>query len=247
MGAGEPGEGAERSVVVGDGLVRMCSIHPFLIMVEPIERDLFLFHLFRGTDPTVVVDLRVCGDDVELLLVPAESLCALPGSYADAVADDAYLVAIPVARGLVVVVVAVEVSVAEQKPFDLTDILVASHLFDEDRQILLVYDLVGLEVEAPVAGTGIERDVGLDRIDRAMYEVLRIPDGFDDSEFVAPDVPEHLGGIVLRIPGGHDEFVTDRQNGGDRLDDRVVKLDRVADEGEATDFHGVPSIEMSSE
>jgi hypothetical protein len=100
----------------------------------------------------------------------------------------------------------------------------------DHREIVLVHDLVGLHVEAPVAAAVIERHIG--QLTVGPRPQLLIPAGLDDADARVADRlhPLARGVVGIALSEGKHELIHDRQDGEDRLSDRVVILDRVPGE-----------------
>ena len=70
----------------------------------------------------------------------------------------------------------------------------ATHGLLYPRQIVLMHDFIGLNVEGPVACTPRERNVGLLGIDQAVLPERFIPDGFHDFDLGVPNRTESIPG-----------------------------------------------------
>ena len=104
--------------------------------------------------------------------------------------------------------------------------------------VVLVEHLIGLEIDAPVAGAGVECDVRLHGVDGALDEVLLVPVRLDDPDLGVADGPDGFQGVVDTLADGDDELVYHGEGRADGLGDRVVEAYGIAAEGESGDFHG---------
>jgi hypothetical protein len=89
--------------------------------------------------------------------------------------------------GLDVIVIGVEVQVFAEQAVDARIVAVGAHALAQRTEVVLVHDLVGLQVESPVAGACVERDVGLHGVAGAAHELRLVPDRFDDAELGVVD------------------------------------------------------------
>ncbi len=113
----------------------------------------------------------------------------------------------------------------------------AAHGFPNDRQIVFVHHLVGLDVERPIADTVCQRNVGLLGVDQSVFSQRLIPDRLHDFDLGIADRANQLKRAVVTPPDIHDKLIDHRQNGSDRLHDRIVVLHHVPHECKSTDFH----------
>src|SRR5690606_36813791 len=120
-----------------------------------VERDLVsLLEVNSGgrLHPAVVIDGGPGVSHVELpSSVDEEALRVAYAPGARRAAYDPHLVPVGPARGGQDVIAAVEVPIPEEQPFHLRLIPVAVAGLSDRGQIIFVYHLVGLEVEAPHA------------------------------------------------------------------------------------------------
>ncbi len=134
-------------------------------------------------------------------------------------------------------VVAEEVQVVEEQPLDAAVVQQLLAARPDRGEVVLVHGLVGLDVEAPVSGAGVERDVRQVRVDRLPARV--VPHGVHDAHARVVDRRHEPARVVVRVArrDRHHQLVHHGEDGQQRLAQRVVELDRVAREGESGDAH----------
>src|SRR5207245_899335 len=85
------------------------------------------------------------------------------------------------------------------------------------RQIVLMNDLIGLEVERPVSRALGQSDISLLGIDEPVFPQGLVPDRLHDPDLGIADGPDQLKRAVLTASYVDDELVDDRQDGPDGL------------------------------
>ena len=155
------------------------------------------------------------------------------------VPDDPDLLLVPAVAVVGVVVVAPEVQVVEEHSLDALVVEPALAGRADDLEILLVQHLVALEVDQPVAGAALLREVGLVGVLGPARVSLEIPDRVEGHDLVGADRSDAFGRVVVGVgvAQGDHELVHQRERRADRLDDRVMELGPVAQEGEAAQSH----------
>src|SRR5688572_415706 len=150
-------------------LFRLCGRN-LASIISMIDRHLFPFflhHRFRVLHPPVVKDSSVGWSnpslrsalEILLRLLEAEPHGIATGLDLAAISNDPHGSVIE--PGIRRPIVCDKMQIAEQEPFYLGITEMEAHRFLNDRQIVFVHHLVGLNIECPIASTVCQRNVGL--------------------------------------------------------------------------------------
>ena len=104
----------------------------------------------------------------------------------------------------------------------------------------LVDHFITLDIKTPIGLRidGSKSLVGLLGEYPTSFAESIIPNGIQDTDLIRTDLFDQFTRIVVGATDCHYHLVTERKDGPDRLHDRVVEADRVADERETADKHG---------
>ncbi len=167
-----------------------------------------------------------------------EGLGRLPRMNLRIVPDNANFVRVPAVRAVVMVVVPPEVAIPEKQPLHLAIIQQFGAAAADFGKVLLVQHFIRLQIQEPIAGTGILGDIGLMGVLRPVRITFQIPPGIDDADFIRSDALDLLprGVVRIAIPQRHHELVHKRERGKDRLADRIVEPGGIPRHCKAADF-----------
>src|SRR4029077_5251242 len=218
-----------------------------------IDRNLlfdFGQHRFRVLHPPIVKDAPARWGNpflwpaLEILLrrLEMEPHGIAAGLYLTVVPDDPH--GFVIEPGIRRPIVRDKVQIPEQEPFYLGIAKMAKHCLLDDRQIIFVHDLVGLNVERPIAGTVGQRNVGLLGVDQSIFSQRLVPNRLHDSDLRVADRLNQLKRAIVTAPDIHDELVDHRQNGTDRLHNRIVVLHHVPHKCKSTDLHTQAKVKV---
>ncbi len=260
--ARDPPQGAVVKGLLRDGF--HLNLRGLGVLVVPVECIGLGLHPYRRADPTVVEDPRAGVDSdklpcTRLVVVRAaievrdtsETLGIGHAVDLRDVPDHAHFLLVPALAVEYMIVVAPEVMIVKEHCLDRWVVVPALAGSANFGRIVLVQDLITLEVQEPVAGAMGLGHVGLLGVYGPVRELIQIPDGVDEDNFVRPEGLDLLPRVVvgIRIAQGDNKFIHHRQQRMDRLDDRVVELGSVAEKRKAVDLHGpwCPNAESSTE
>ena len=130
-----------------------------------------------------------------------------------------------------------KVQIAKEQPAHGWVSVIQRHRLKDLRQIPLMDDFIGLEVERPIAGAVGQRDVRLLRIDQAVLPQCFVPDRLHKADLRIADGANAFERAVVTASHVHDKFIHDRQNGPDRLHDGIIVTQGVPAKSEPADPH----------
>src|ERR1019366_5353130 len=98
-------------------------------------------------------------DHVDLLPVTPKALGTVPGANAGAGAHYTHLAAVPIVSRLVMIVIREEMEVVEQQSLHPRIVQMGTHTVHHHWEIILVHHFIGLQIEGPISGARLQRDV----------------------------------------------------------------------------------------
>src|SRR5260221_10363040 len=168
-----------------------------------------------------------------------EPLSVFIGENLLAISNHPDFPAIPTPRFSYVIVRTVEMPIVEEKALYVSIIFVFQHGFTDLRVVLFMHDFISLDVKSPIRirSNSAERFIGFKSKRPSTCPLALIPNGFDDSDLGGIDTADKVQGRILRLADGYHYFVTQRKDGGNGFDNRVIKLYRISNDGKTTDLH----------
>src|SRR5258707_14156359 len=106
----------------------------------------------------------------------------------------------------------------------------------------LVQGLVALDINTPIPGALVERNISMVRKEETSFTLGVIPVGLDDPYFRVVDSPDGVKRAISRARYVDDHLIAQRKQRADGGHKWVTQIHAIPNKGESADFHGPGSL-----